>query len=1847
MLPSCKSGKYSPYKLVEESVATIQLTLYAAPLATVTRSGRKLEAEPGVEKYTAISQQADGLFTITATRTYDFRRSRGASTSPIVLDCDAGQIIEVELVDGGVLYLRLDELQALVQPAASRAATESSSSRLTLTAATPISGVADPALSRGLTDIIKTISLPEIDWLNADKQNGKPVDTQAIANHFVTRLQTEKEGMLRWDHTGKKWQAIDSQQTLPPSEQPLLLLIHGTASSTEGSFGDLWWSEASATSQAENRDQRSAWFDFIDSYYFGRVYAFEHDTLTRSPVQNARDILSRLPKGQQLHVLSHSRGGLVGELLCLSMVEQSGNDQGNPVQPISKQDIERFSSAYDDEVPKAVVQELRQLNRQLVEKAPVVERFVRVACPMRGTTLASGRLDLYLSVMATAVQWFARLTNPKLSRTVDTLKSFAIIAAKERFQMEALPGLESMIPNRGLTRLLNDHASKVESRLTVIAGNAQADGFSRQTLLVALSNSYYWERNDFVVETGAMRGGLRRSQTPLLLLDKSKDVNHFSYFKNETSLKGLYNGLKPLPKNATGKTYSPRSGLLGSLVPLRSGRRPESRGVTIIVPAFAATHLLAKQQRVWLKTESIAAGKLEQLSLQQTPRAQTDGWIESRYQLFADYLERGHAQTIVSFPYDWRLSTEQNAREFTKFVQQALSYDIYSSLPVRIVAHSTGGYIVLRALHQSATLRKLLIQQHDMQLFLAGMPFNGTFYALELLKGVAPLLPYLTLIDRKNTVEELQQLFSSFPGLVDMLPSTLEQANRSLHKQLSSKPNHQPAYTNRIHYLAGSYPRTPIDMQSTGVFSTTAEGDGSARWSEIPDWIPEEKIWYMGGIHGNLLAMPGLFPALAELVIKGDTKQISHTRPLSRSTRSLKHRQLKSGGYSLLYPDQSDIENVVLRSRSVAITPQQTRKLPVAQIRIVSGDLRYITQPVLVGHYLQDGIKSAEAVIDEALEGGLSDLYRKNLYPGELESVQVVTQRGLETTAFGAVVVGLGTIGSLTVRKLRSTLKNGFISYGLHQRELRQNCGFAAGQMPPIALASLLIGTGSGGVTIEDSVMALLRALSEANQVLVDMRCEPIMRLDIVELYEDVAISAARSLEKIQSRLDVNVSVEPLIVPLCGLRKRAASQGQDDWWQHIQVIANKKGNLTFSPLTARAGLSTTILDTQAQLIDTLVKQSTRQTVFNRQFSQTLFKLLIPNEFKGQVLDDNGVVLLLNKQAAQYPWEMLVPSDEGDTGGAPFAIETGLVRKLHTTVDKSRPAIINQRIMIVGDPLSSLPELPGAQQEAEMLRQLVGGTTLDAAAHVMIRSRGVDIVSQVMNAQVQVLHLAGHGVYVPPGESYAGRSYKKGLAGMVLGEGIFLTDHEVQQLEFIPELIFINACYLGRIMRTARFDEGGAPPSENLFLIESRASLAASLGTAFIEAGAKCVIAAGWEVDDDAALEFAGQFYEQMILKGNTFGEACKQARVAVYNKFPRSNTWGAYQAYGDPQFRLTQVRSSESTRQARETNVFHSPRELIVWAENFCARPELNVAQNRKVAQEARFHMAGLPDSWKREAAVLEALGNVFARVNEDVKALECYQQAMVADNAHVSLQALENRVRLLIRLSEEMFLFYSKFTTMPEFDEYYIKTADKEIKRLLEVGENRERLTLQGHVYRHYGQVKLEYDLPTGRQLMRLAYQRFMDNSQQVFERSGRYDAALLLEAVSVSLGINSRDKGKKNRQHRQQLQVLKAQLEATNLTLDSRAMFSTREAILRTRLLLKLLNIQRQPSRLALSDLRRAYVRLLDPASEKNQARALRRIHFLIVYLSKTWSPRRQAAVTRLKALYEQVDLICNRLA
>ncbi|MGH9370950.1 MAG: CHAT domain-containing protein, partial [Vicinamibacterales bacterium] len=659
------------------------------------------------------------------------------------------------------------------------------------------------------------------------------------------------------------------------------------------------------------------------------------------------------------------------------------------------------------------------------------------------------------------------------------------------------------------------------------------------------------------------------------------------------------------------------------------------------------------------------------------------------------------------------------------------------------------------------------------------------------------------------------------------------------------------------------------------------------------------------------------------------------------------------------------------------------------QVRVVHGNLAFTRLPVAVGHYSGDSIVSAEKHLDRALHGALAQRLHLGLYPGPIETNAVFGNPRLARDPYarpgGALVVGLGTVGALSAPSLTRSFSRALLEYVLERRKAGTPAGM--NDRGGVGIATLLIGTGAGGMSVTDSVFALVRGALQANKALeAAQQSERIAELELIELYEDRAILALEALDRITKRTGFDAGFQlhdQLGTRDGGLQRVSYDDEAPEWWHRLQVVGGAKdadGNsmgLRFAAVTRRARSEVRLLPTQRAVVDQFVRGTLETTRHDAGVGRTLFDLLLPNELKESAPEQDNLVLLLDEDAARYPWELL--EDGGDRGGRPFVIDRGLLRQLEA--NEFRTVVrgtAEMSALVIGDPVSSFVELKGAQAEAMAVSRALT-TSRFTTVKTHIRPSSQQVVTALFEQPFKVLHLAGHGVYryAPPStgqcescghelteEQAAANVSATAVTGMVIGDGVYLTPGEVAQMRSVPDLVFINCCHLGHVDA----NKAEATPQEHAF-----PQLAANLATEFIRMGVRAVVAAGWAVEDRPATTFASTLYGEM-LKGQPFGEAIKAARMATYEGHKASNTWGAYQCYGDPDFRL--VLAQESAKQDRDPT-FLSPAHALRDIGNIAARLKTHSSERHVEEVDRLDRIVKVLDAkkWLRFGSITAALG--------------------------------------------------------------------------------------------------------------------------------------------------------------------------------------------------------------------------------------------------------------------------------
>jgi len=228
---------------------------------------------------------------------------------------------------------------------------------------------------------------------------------------------------------------------------------------------------------------------------------------------------------------------------------------------------------------------------------------------------------------------------------------------------------------------------------------------------------------------------------------------------------------------------------------------------------------------------------------------------------------------------------------------------------------------------------------------------------------------------------------------------------------------------------------------------------------------------------------------------------------------------------------------------------------------------------------------------------------------------------------------------------------------------------------------------------------------------------------------------------------------------------------------------------------------------------------------------------------------------------------------------------------------------------------------------------------------------------------------------------------------------------------VPQLVFLNCCHLG-----ARADTALQPAPRGR--LHDRAQWAASLAEQLIGMGVRCVVVAGWAVEDRPAQVFAQTFYAALLRPsgGARFIDAVAEAREQAWAE--GGNTWAAYQCYGDPDWTFHPRGSGQrrATSPAERYSAVSSPPQLTLALETLAVQCQVQgadrVAQARLVQHlEARF-----ASPWGAMGAVAEAFGLAWEAVGERAQAIAWYQRAVAAEDGSASLGAAQQWANLLVK---------------------------------------------------------------------------------------------------------------------------------------------------------------------------------------------------------------------------------------
>ena len=698
---------------------------------------------------------------------------------------------------------------------------------------------------------------------------------------------------------------------------------------------------------------------------------------------------------------------------------------------------------------------------------------------------------------------------------------------------------------------------------------------------------------------------------------------------------------------------------------------------------------------------------------------------------------------------------------------------------------------------------------------------------------------------------------------------------------------------------------------------------------------------------------------------------------------------------------------------------------PPIRVRVAHGSLDRRGLPVAVGHYDGDEIIGAEAFLDRCLGKRLQRRNRLGQYPGPVGTTLVLSAP--KCSPPGALVIGLGDVGELTAGNLSLGFEKAILELALEKIEERWDAGQKDEKPEAIGLASLLIGTRGGRqLTARQAILAMLRGALAARRLLEREGLDDqvyISELTFVELWADVAITAAHALRELKEdeRLGAlppeEVDIQPKLLVSKGGRSYRPYSGEEwSWWRRLIVTEEKMegqevGNLRFVSVSNRARAEDRLVSAHRNLVHGLLARAQEQSVQNEvsegSVVNALLELLLPVGIKANIFAGSQLVLMVDRAASRYPWELLARRKGDDI--QPLISKVSLIRQFRTEEFREvvRPARSNAAL-VIGDPdlVHWGGQLPGAAQEAGRVAELMRRSGFEAEP--LIKEKGNEILQHLYRTDYRVVHIAAHGEYREGDPDGTGVviGIKGTESGNVDDESLWLLPAAAfQQMGTVPELVFLNCCHLGKIDQKEIDD-----------FRKNRPEFAASVAQALIEMGVRCVVVAGWQVGDTSGLIFSLTFYHH-LLAGRTFGEAVDLARRKVWKaRGTETTTWGAYQCYGDPVFRLIPPRS----RSANHDPGFHlSEGELQNAVLDLIAKAA-NMGDSLTEREEVRERLTTVERAleahpeWGTGGRLLFRLAEAWRHTGEYGKAIELYRMALRSSDGEAPLQAAEHLADML-----------------------------------------------------------------------------------------------------------------------------------------------------------------------------------------------------------------------------------------
>lgn len=1027
----------------------------------------------------------------------------------------------------------------------------------------------------------------------------------------------------------------------------------------------------------------------------------------------------------------------------------------------------------------------------------------------------------------------------------------------------------------------------------------------------------------------------------------------------------------------------------------------------------------ADAEHIWAKVFALIGGKVARLRLGDDANSDADpnyrihasGIMKRSYGEIL--LELAEQWNVQAFWYDWRKDLALAAADLDAKIRGWFGPDA----PVHLVAHSMGGLVARTFIRDFPKRWEKMADDSGRggRLVMLGTPNHGSFAIPQVITGLEGMVRKLALVDLKHGLNDLLPVFNTFLGSYQMLPSPLAMPEI---KWLYEASAYAPVVVSQAHldralkhheslarvvdaqrmiYVAGYDQPTFSGFKkkqpaAEDAYIVTADGDG--RVPHLLGKLRDVPMYYIKEGHGDLPANDRVIAATSELLLTGKTLLLPKDKPVIRSAT---HAELAAELWGQQQLDVERFRALVETTRSRApvalatgqvdpnereVEEQLTRGFlpleserpsefagidaepPVIEIALRAGSIGDTdaisgrdlpVDAISVGHYLGVRPQNAEKALDDAISVALNGSKQPRAANGIL----------CEYTDRGVIRGDLGQPFFMSDPRAPGRRVIALAGMGLPGRfgtpELsvaaRELC-WSLGRMGKRHLATVLIGSGVGNISVTDAVRAWMRGIAAALSGTQEAGEQALRRVTFVEVDPRRLLEINSAILVASESLKVQIAVKyiPLdkadkaaLLKSIDLQLRSEVQRERAEWRirlngghHTNgaaavnqaptrmTVERDRDGYRFGAVSQTASVPerTTVLD------EALIKQAndelsaTARWENQREAGRLLGRLLLPTDLQQHLSGDAPVVMTMDSATAQIHWEMIAhrerPSGEQANGSDGLLDEflgtsRGFTRQLRSTFapppEPPPPTRRVLRVLIVADPAEDAP-LSGAQQEGAALAELFHSfNTIHPRNDNRIEVKTLfgsteatryNVLRELLLRPYDVLHFAGHCVF---DKDQPRRS------GWIFSGGERLSADELNRIDRVPSFVFSNACesgiVQGQVRRTAT----------------RSADLAPGFAEAFFARGVANFVCTAWRVDDLAASDFALTLYSRLLgldVNPDTPGavraatplylfEAMRDARRLIAARDYGVRTWGAYQHYGNPYFRFFERFQAEET----------------------------------------------------------------------------------------------------------------------------------------------------------------------------------------------------------------------------------------------------------------------------------------------------------------------------------------------